>query len=266
MAIPVQAIGEHAYSLLLEGKEVQVLGRTSRALFLEVNGEVIWLSLPGSALHRRAIIVPRFPDWPSGSLLSFSGHFLKNERGTLFLEAKVWRDPRIFGCGRISSAFLKKVCSSMAPVFSSISRDLDRSWLSDFQGAVYEGDLFPVLERGLGTGPGLTPLADDVIGGALFAFFVLGVRPKELDQTFWEKARERTTTLSFCLLSDFSQGYGPEPLHHFAQAISHEAEGNAKFWSTKILELGHTTGAGLLFGALSVWSARAGKGEKHGGS
>lgn len=266
MVIPVKEIGEHAYSLLSEGKEAQVLGRTSRAVFLEVNGEVIWLGLPGSALHRRAIIVPRFPHWPSGSSLSVSGYFLKNERGTLLWEARVWRDPRTLGCGAISPAVLSKVLSSMAPVFSLIPRVLDREWLSDFQEAVYEGDLFPVLERGLGMGPGLTPLADDLIGGALFAFSILGTRPNQMDQSFWEKARERTTALSLGLLSDFSQGHGPEPLHEFAKAIFLGAEGDAQVWAGRILELGHTTGLGLLFGALSVWSAQAGKGEKHGGS
>jgi len=265
MTIPAQAIGEHAYSLLSEGKEVRVLGRTSRAIFLEVNGEVIWLSLPGSAHHRRAIIVPRFPDWPSGSLLSVSGHFLKNDRGILLWRAKVWQDPRILGYGSNSSAVLRKFRSLTAPLFSLIQRELDEKWVSDFQEAVYEEDLFPVLERGLGMGPGLTPLADDVIGGALFAFSILSTRPKDIDQTFWEKVQERTTTLSVCLLSDFSQGYGPEPLYCFAQAILNGAEGNAKFWAAKVLKLGHTTGAGLLFGALSVWSAQAEKGEKHGG-
>jgi len=154
----------------------------------------------------------------------------------------------------------------MTPVFSLISQELDKNWVSDFQEAVYEGELFPVLERGLGMGPGLTPLADDVIGGALFALSNINTRIGAINQAFWRKAREHTTTLSFCLLSDFSQGYGPAPLYYFAQAIFSGAERNVQFWASKILELGHTTGTGLLFGALSIWSAQAEKGEKHGGS
>ncbi len=167
----------------------------------------------------------------------------------------VWK-PEDFGPPNPKLPLLAKALArNFFPHFPAVLDVLTVPWFQKFCQACVEHDDAEIFELALeviGRGPGLTPLADDFLGGALFALASVSnpVNPEKLHFL----AQGRTTRLSFAILSDLSQGHGPEPLHSLASALFRGSLGEGKNQAQRVLNLGHTTGAGLLLGALTAWS------------
>ncbi|WP_426244917.1 DUF2877 domain-containing protein [Nocardioides sp. LHG3406-4] len=100
------------------------------------------------------------------------------------------------------------------------------------------------LDRVLGHGGGLTPLGDDVICGWLAQHRSLGVATPWADDVV-RIARTRTTTLSATLLECAFHG---EVIPEFAAWVAaHETDEPAR--AAELASVGHSSGAGLLYGA-----------------
>jgi len=109
----------------------------------------------------------------------------------------------------------------------------------------------------IGAGPGLTPLGDDVVGGALFALRSVGAGDRRGVEELVVWAQDRTSRLSWCLLADLSDGHGPAPLHQLAEALCAGRMDAARAGAQELAGLGHTTGRGILAGALAVWASQS---------
>ncbi|OLB76610.1 MAG: hypothetical protein AUI14_18210 [Actinobacteria bacterium 13_2_20CM_2_71_6] len=105
----------------------------------------------------------------------------------------------------------------------------------------------PVL-RLLGRGPGLTPLGDDILAGALVTLAALGVPAfHRLRRVVREYAPSRTTFVSYVLLHHAARGECVPELADFLAGGPADA----------LLRVGHSSGAGLLRGAVAATSLGA---------
>jgi hypothetical protein len=99
------------------------------------------------------------------------------------------------------------------------------------------------VRRLLGRGPGLTPLGDDVLAGALVTLVALGApAATRLGAAVTREAPRRTTFVSAALLHHAARG---ECVPELTDVL---AGGDPE----PLLRVGHTSGTGLLRGALAV--------------
>jgi hypothetical protein len=106
----------------------------------------------------------------------------------------------------------------------------------------------------VGRGPGLTPSGDDVVAGALVAAHATGHPGLAAwrDQTGDALRKRRTTAVSRGLLHHALQGYAVPELAVFLVAVC--AGGDPASASSRLLAVGHSSGAALAAGALHVLS------------
>jgi hypothetical protein len=111
-------------------------------------------------------------------------------------------------------------------------------------------------DRLVGRGPGLTPLGDDVLAGALVAAHAVGdVRlPSWRAATLAALAAGRSTVVSRALLHHALDGWAVPELADFVVAA---CAGDASRAAGPLLRVGHTSGAGLAAGALHVLGGAA---------
>lgn len=116
--------------------------------------------------------------------------------------------------------------------------------------ALAEGDAGSVLQL-LGLGPGLTPLGDDVLCGWL-ATAVASRHPALADVrgAVGAAAVERTTTLSATLLSCASRGEGLPEFRSLLVGVNQQNREVVEQALELMLQVGETSGAGNLLGAL----------------
>ena len=133
----------------------------------------------------------------------------------------------------------------------------------------------------LGRGPGLTPLGDDVLTGALAALRLIGpalggpalgsgalsgrgaARARALlsaiSGAVLPRAHDHTTMLSASLLHHGATGEVAAPLGAFLRALT--GRGDPREALRDLLGVGHTSGAGLAAGAIAAAGALAGRGQ-----
>lgn len=260
MGIAVRTIGAYAQELLREGATAVVVARTSRALFLAVEGEMVWVSAPAFP-HRRALLAARPPVWPEGLVLHVEGRaLLDGAHEPLHLGgAAVWSAPALPPPPPDLTRRAHALARPFAPALAHAHRGLGAARVAAVHEALRAGDgpgLAAAARNLLGCGPGLTPLGDDFLGGVFFALRAARCPwwPGEVP-AFLAWARARTPRLSHALLADLSQGHGPEPLHALTLALFTGAVREAQLRACDLLGMGQSTGAGLLAGVLAVWSA-----------
>ncbi len=203
---PAKQIGSRAKALLaLPGFSGKVLAVLSTTVYLVGrDGEILWLSQEGLALHRRSILVS---SWPAavcvGQDFLVHGPFLRFPEGVIIdlVPGTEWKPFRIepkqtepltvmnASTRRLLEAVMNlrnaKGFGQMIPLISSLAHghtqvtaDIDpllsraRGPILDLAAACLDFDMTEVTNRGrelVGLGPGLTPSGDDFLGGLLFA-------------------------------------------------------------------------------------------------
>lgn len=105
----------------------------------------------------------------------------------------------------------------------------------------------------VGRGPGLTPAGDDLVAGALVAAHATadGRLPWWRSQTRAALGTRRTTSVSQALLHHACDGYATPELAAFLVAVCTDDPTTAR---SRLLAVGHTSGAALAHGALHVLS------------
>ncbi len=254
-------LGRKARELLVQPSDAVVTGWGSHAMyFLHESGEVFWLADAATPPHARAVLLGGdLPLWLPGTSCGSTGHSLTARgRPGITLHAPVWTPP-----APTRTVSWGTVWARTQRLADSFSFSPPR-WVGEAREAARSGDLEELLHWGqklVGLGPGLTPLGDDFLGGALFAAWlashlVPGWRWAEAKlEEFLICSRERTSRLSATLLADLAHGEGPAPLHHLAHVLLSGGSSPALWQAAhELVQVGHSSGLACLQGFCAVWS------------
>jgi hypothetical protein len=254
----VTAIGWRAHAALVaSGGMVTVVAPLSGSLYVEANGELLWIGLPGAALHGRAILVPSIPQGGDPSVRIRLG------------DVAPWRPP----AERYSSTSLRGGTRALRAALAQLGepRGLGRLLVPDASDDLVVARVRPharalahalaidnttgLAEAArplLGLGGGLTPSADDYVGGLLFTRRVVA----DAEPPGWnaavahiaDDAAALTHPISARLLADLAAGEGWAPLHDLVAALSREDLSAALAAARGLSTLGHSSGWDVLAG------------------
>jgi hypothetical protein len=203
---PAKQIGSRAKALLAQpGFSGKVLAVLSKSVYLAgEDGEILWLSREGLAMHRRSVLVSVWPGTICIGQNSFvHGPFLRISRGvTLDLDSATEWKPSAVGPEHAKPLNVLHACTrrlleavmtlgnakGLGQMITLISSLVDgnkqaipttdpllakaRNSILDLAMACLEFDIPEVARKSrdlVGLGPGLTPSGDDFLGGLLFA-------------------------------------------------------------------------------------------------
>jgi len=213
----------------------RVIGTGSRATYLEEpEGEILWLSPPGSILHRRCVLVPLDKgSLREGDVCRHDGSVLRCGRHVLIaLDGAVWEAAPsgsasvtsdggaaalTRGLGALTLRYQPRGLAQLVFGFAASAQRLGRAgegqmggWLDLASGRVRDGvralrarDAAGLLRAGsalVGLGEGLTPSGDDFLGGLLF-----GLRQQEcadFDETWIDRDMVRDWVTSASMLTN----------------------------------------------------------------
>jgi hypothetical protein len=116
-----------------------------------------------------------------------------------------------------------------------------------------------VAARLLGSGPGLTPSGDDVLAGFLAGAFAFGLDAAGLRQAVADLALARTTALSAALLWHAARGECIDELAAVAAVLTGQRSGDSGRALSRLLSIGHTSGAALALGLVIAAESAVGR-------
>jgi len=291
MALHATQIGTRAETLLrCPNSTWNVLTAVSGAVYVSGwNGELIWITDRRHALHPRAILVPALPKCPPerGHVVSCRDHLLRCGDFTVeWRQAALWQATRFVDAHTVGPGDLSNALDAIEQVlFDASDRKLvsanigwpqaDRQ-LAEAVGLLgqvsAEHGVFSTLQEVsqiVGLGRGLTPQGDDVLGGYLFMLRALDAAccidlelDWELVATWLHSVGHRTNTISHCLLVDYANGDACAPLAALVQSVL-DGEGRARLTqlAIEVLEIGASSGRGLLEGVQSAFRVAVGSRE-----
>jgi hypothetical protein len=171
--------------------------------------------------------------------------------GATFRVARWWRPPRPRGLGAVPPS---KLAGAVRWLTGSVADPLDpagREAVADLVRSLGAGEpVGPAVGRLLGRGPGLTPIGDDVLAGALVCLAALGApAATALGAAVAQAAPDATTTVSVALLRHAARGECIPQLADLIEAIGGDESGLPRA-TGGLLAVGHCSGAGLLHGVL----------------
>ena len=239
---------------------IWVLGRVAgprrRGRVLHVGDSAVYLELEGSCLAvlgARAVQVPcgvrtQLPSLPATE----AGAEVLVEDGSVVLpglEVMVTNivDTTVPVLSAVNAAWGGEVLDELlADRLEGVRAELPGPALA----ALAEGDAGSVAQL-LGLGPGLTPLGDDVLCGWL-ATAVASRHPAlaDLRGSVALAATDRTTTLAATLLACASRGEGVPEFRSLLVGINQQNRAVVEQALELMLNIGQTSGAGTLLGAL----------------
>ncbi len=264
-AVVVTQIGWKAQRLVAGAAAVPaVVAELSRSVYLDVDGEIVWLGPTGSTLHGRAIITDTVV---AGARFDLSA-------------ARPWSPPSlprgttVDAMARAATRLAQALpCIGRPDGFGPLLRGEAPAFpLSHVTGAATAflaacgaGDASAAAERAeplLGVGPGLTPAGDDLVGGAFFARWALA-DTGAVDGAPWrlaaaylrERAPQRTHRISATLLDDLLEGDAYAPLHDLAVALMLGDAPTAVAAAARLTRIGHSSGWDMLTGFLGALGA-----------
>jgi hypothetical protein len=258
---PCPVAASAAVAPLVDGppQAIRVAALTSRAVYFTTRDPahpVLCLATPDAVRLPCALVLG--PGRSPGDLAllgdlaqdGFVGGGMLRIGGLTARVGRWWRPPRPRGLGRMPVRAVVDALTARVP------DPLDRAG----RAAVYR--LVTALVRGeppaepvgglLGRGPGLTPLGDDVLAGALVALAGLGARvvAERLGAVVTAAAPARTTAVSAALLCHAARG---ECVPELANLLTAARDGDPLDAALDaLLRVGHTSGAGLVHGVLAA--------------
>jgi hypothetical protein len=255
MQYPVAA--SVAVSPLLQGprRTVEVAAVTTSVVYL-ATGDPLHpaLCLAGAGAGRMPFALICGRALPGGSRVGQTGTI---EAGRLTLGASTarvgrwWRPRRPSGLSEAPHARLRAAACHLAarvPVLRGYSQSIAEL----VQALDWQAPLEAPAARLLGRGPGLTPLGDDVLAGALATLVALeSPAAGRLGAAVLAHAPDRTTFVSAALLHHAARG---ESVPELTALLVAARDGGAQRLSAatdRLLRVGHTSGAGLAIGVLA---------------
>jgi len=274
-----------AVELVLVGpvRSATVVAATPHATYLDVadpNRTLLCLASASAVRVPCALVLESraFPPQPPiGTAARVGGGVVALDSGGSFRVQRWWRPPRPRGLGTASPA---RLAAGVGWLTGHVADPLDEGGRAAVAGLVAlltapgrsgsavpvppEADLTASVRRLIGRGPGLTPIGDDVLAGALVTLHALGSPlTAPLARAVRASAPGATTTVSAGLLRLAADGVCIPPLAALLTAL---AEGPAAAApgglapapvsealaraAGALLSVGNTSGAGLLHGVL----------------
>lgn len=271
------------------GFTARVLASGSRAVYFEDRaGRVLWLSPPGTALHRRCVLVPLDPaSWHEGDRVYSDGDLLCSDGGHAirWAGAAVWNaappEGRTVAAGLAAAALAQGIVPlgpprGMAkPTFAILGGDKDSvnaaqhladGWaqeasrhFAEVVAALEARDSAALLAASrplVGLGEGLTPSGDDFVGGMLFGLRRAERRGRSAVWVDWAAVEDwlggiasRTNKISHAILCDLAAGHGPEPFHALVdKTLAGGAREVVTWHAARVVRIGHTSGWDMLAG------------------
>jgi hypothetical protein len=226
---------------------VRVLHHVPTALYVEVAGRCVGVVAPGAAQVPCAVRLSpsELPGVSLGSVLAGRAINPYVVRGTLYLTD----DPLMVGrfvdvrVPRIDPDRIPRRAASPGVEPAEPPRPATDG-LAAYNSLPAHIDV-GVLARLVGHGGGLTPLGDDVLCGWLAVLHATG-RLDDETAALVRASADRTTTLSATLLDCALHGEVLPEFAAFVAALGTTAESDA---ARTLMAVGHTSGAGLWFGA-----------------
>jgi hypothetical protein len=225
-------------------RPVEVVAATPQAIYLATGDPklpALCLATPDAVRVPCALVTPVLPGDAADGTVGLGALVLGSFTGRV---ARWWRPPRPRG---LTAARLRAVAVQLAsrvPVKPDPAAEAAREDL--IRGLTTGGPLTGPVHRLLGRGPGLTPLGDDVLAGALVTLGALGDPGfARLGAVVDALAPARTTFVSAALLRHAARGECVPELAAVLDGGSPDA----------LLRVGHTSGAGLALGVLAIAEA-----------
>ena len=231
---------------------VRVLHHTATALYVEVAGRCVGVVAPGAAQVPCALRVAS-PGVSRPSVLAAGAPSPYVERGTLHLTGLPLRVGRFVDVRvpRIDPNSVLRRAASPSNAEIRLPRPA-ADGLATYQPLPPRPD-DATLRRIVGHGGGLTPLGDDVLCGWLAVLVATGRMDDELAAAV-RRHLHRTTLLSATLLDCALHGEVLPEFARYVAALGTPAEDEA---ARALTAIGHTSGAGLWFGARHALAALA---------
>lgn len=282
-------IGHIAKQVLERNSSFQIAGCTSRGIFLQASDDFTLFATTGNFRGPLTLNIKSETANLTGMLpkseIVLAGDRLVFEKSKFTFSLQnplLWEPPEPPVYSRQTKAQIAKVVQQTASIYPdhpysallefaigsgpAMLKDIPglEHRLSSLSSSLDQDDpalISEEMKEVLGTGPGLTPLGDDVLQGILLAIN----RPKkntlawqaELDifQTFLAAARRETTTLSWSLLNCSAQGSADERVIQVLDSLLAGREIPDQDL-INLLEWGSSSGIGLLAGMILVLSHR----------
>jgi hypothetical protein len=293
---PVFSIGRKSRDILKSGSQGRILTKLSRAIYLNsIDNELFWLVTKNIAMHCRGVqLLTSLPRVDADSSYSVREQHLLLGNHIAFdlspaatwvapcpnldevipleeLPDRLWTITCLFNDYPTPNGFGIYLLDFVKTLFGNYQlSDIPKSGLAEgnYQSAFINivqacimNDFNQIFRFGkdlVGLGEGLTPSGDDLIGGILFANFMLqeiytqyqGFNPSDME-LFLDYSSKRTNVISYTMMKDLAEGNASSPLHGFINALLTDQNlENVQTFGLELVQIGHSTGWDLLTG---VW-------------
>jgi hypothetical protein len=259
--IPVAAPAPAAPLLTGPARAVRVAAVTPFAAYLttgDADVPVLCLATRAAVRLPCALVsgLPELPRWRVGQAGLAGGGGLR-AGGIWWPVTRWWRPARPRAAGAAPKV-LGTAAATLARYVDALEPGLHRA-AGDLTAALRAGtDPGPAVRGLLGRGPGLTPLGDDVLAGALVTLSAYdrpeaGALAGAVAAASW-----RTTAVSTALLAHAARGECVAALAGLIGAVDRAAtEPDLARAVAAVTAIGHTSGAGLVHGVLAGIAAGA---------
>jgi hypothetical protein len=249
--LPRPLAASAAVAALVTGprRPVEVVAVTPQAIYLATGDPglpALCLATPDAVRVPCALVTPVLPNDPADGTVGTVGLGMLVLGAFAGRVARWWRPPRprglnAAGLRAVAVQLASRVPAKLDPAAEAAREDLVR-------GLATGGPLAGAVRRLLGAGPGLTPLGDDVLAGALVTLGALGDPGfGRLGAEVDALAPDRTTFVSAALLRHAARG---ECVPELAAVLNGDALTGGR--PDALLRVGHTSGAGLALGVRTV--------------
>jgi hypothetical protein len=231
---------------------VRVLHQSAAALYVEVAGRCVGVVAPSAAQVPCALRLPaRISGVSAQTVLAEGATSPYVERGTLYLAGNPLRVGRFVDV-RVPRIDLGRVLRAASPMVAVARppRPAAAGLAALPLAPRIDADL---LRRLVGHGGGLTPLGDDVLCGWLAVLVATGHLTEDVTAAVRD-VLDRTTLLSATLLDCALHG---EVLPEFTAYVAALRTPNEDAAAGALMAIGHTSGAGLWWGARHALSTLA---------
>jgi hypothetical protein len=244
---PVPLAASVAVSALLAGprRPVEVAAVTTHAVYLATGDPdcpALCVTDPRAVRVPCALVADRVPQAVTVGTVGGGALTLGSFEGRI---ARWWRPPRPQG---LRADRLRTVADELRRRLPGLPDDMDPAVEALVHALATGAPPTPATIRLLGRGPGLTPLGDDVLAGALVTLGALGSPiVKGLGAAVRALAPARTTFVSAALLHHAALG---ECVPQLAEVLNGSSAA-----VDALLDVGATSGAGLGHGVLAALAA-----------